>query len=175
MQQQDPALPILPKPTNSRLAQTCSRRKKHRLVTGLHRLAIEYGTNRVSLRLGTDPRANFQHIRSPSPPRGRDNFRDNHSPYRDERRGGNERNFNHDRSFSPRRERFGSPTYRERSQVPSRHLRGSCRWQQVNILRTISRVKTDHAGDDWLRSSTLLKDDKKPWSLSVRDMQLMYR
>ncbi|KAK5072355.1 hypothetical protein LTR70_010468 [Exophiala xenobiotica] len=62
-----------------------------------------------------DPRANFQHIRSPSPPRGRDNFRDNHNPYRDERRGGNERNFNRDRSFSPRRERFGSPTYRERS------------------------------------------------------------
>lgn len=62
-----------------------------------------------------DPRANFQHIRSPSPPRGRDNFRDNHNPYRDERRGGNERNFNRDRSFSPRRERFGSPAYRERS------------------------------------------------------------
>lgn len=62
-----------------------------------------------------DPRANFHQVRSPSPPRGRDNFRDNHNPFRDERRGGNERNFNRDRSFSPRRDRFGSPAYRDRS------------------------------------------------------------
>ena len=57
-----------------------------------------------------DPRANFR-SRSPSPPRGgRDNFRDGTNPFRDERRGGNR-----DRSFSPRRDRYGSPAYRERS------------------------------------------------------------
>ncbi|KAK5073207.1 hypothetical protein LTS08_004291 [Lithohypha guttulata] len=62
-----------------------------------------------------DPRSNFHHSRSPSPPRGRDNFRDNFNPYRDERRGGNDRNFNRERSFSPRRDRYGSPAYRDRS------------------------------------------------------------
>lgn len=43
------------------------------------------------------------------------------------------------------------------------------------VLRIISWIKTNHAGDDWSRSSMLLKDDKRPWSLSIRDMQLMYQ
>lgn len=61
----------------------------------------------------SDSRPNY---RSPSPARGRDNFRDNFNPYRDERRGaGNDRNFHRDRSFSPRRDRYGSPQYRDRS------------------------------------------------------------
>lgn len=30
-------------------------------------------------------------------------------------------------------------------------------------------------GDDWLRSSMLHKDDKKSWSLSIRDIQLMHQ
>lgn len=60
-----------------------------------------------------DGRPNY---RSPSPVRGRDNYRDNFNPYRDERRSGNDRNFTRDRSFSPRRERYGSPAaYRDRS------------------------------------------------------------
>ncbi|KAK3315557.1 hypothetical protein B0H66DRAFT_346991 [Apodospora peruviana] len=44
-------------------------------------------------------------------PRGRDNFRDNFNPYRDERRGGDhggaQRDYNRDRSFSPGRGRAG--------------------------------------------------------------------
>lgn len=59
-----------------------------------------------------DPRPTY-HSRSPSPPRGRENYRDNFNPYRDERRGANDRN--RDRSFSPRRDRYGSPSYRDRS------------------------------------------------------------
>lgn len=55
------------------------------------------------------------HRRSPSPSRSRDNFRDNYNPYRDERRAGTERTYSRDRSFSPRRDRYGSPAYRDRS------------------------------------------------------------
>lgn len=62
-----------------------------------------------------DPRSNSHPQRSPSPSRGRDNFREGFNPYRDERRAGNERNFTRDRSFSPRRDRYGSPAYRDRS------------------------------------------------------------
>jgi far upstream element-binding protein len=52
-----------------------------------------------------DPRRRSGRSRSPSrsPPRTiRESFRDNYNPYRDERRGGNDRGYVRERSFSPR-------------------------------------------------------------------------
>ncbi|KPI40664.1 Far upstream element-binding protein 1 [Cyphellophora attinorum] len=65
-----------------------------------------YDPNRPGSR-NNDPRAasrTYRRSRSPSrsPPRVRDEYRDNFNPYRDERRGGNDRGFR-DRSYSPGR------------------------------------------------------------------------
>ncbi|ETN37800.1 uncharacterized protein HMPREF1541_07423 [Cyphellophora europaea CBS 101466] len=65
-----------------------------------------------------DPRAasrSYRRSRSPSrsPPRMRDDYRDSFNPYRDDRRGGNERGFR-ERSYSPGRGgRYSPPSYRD--------------------------------------------------------------
>ncbi|RMZ88787.1 hypothetical protein DV736_g4002, partial [Chaetothyriales sp. CBS 134916] len=77
-----------------------------------------------------DPRAagrGYRRSRSPSrsPPRLRDDYRDGHNPYRDERRGGNERGYNRDRSFSPPRGNRYSPASFRDGRSPPRERGGT--------------------------------------------------
>ncbi|KAL1841815.1 hypothetical protein VTJ49DRAFT_6568 [Mycothermus thermophilus] len=71
-------------------------------VTPYERQGPGYGDSRQP-----DAR-HYQRSRSKSPPRGRESFRDNFNPYRDERRaehGGQDRGYGRDRSYSPGRGR----------------------------------------------------------------------
>lgn len=76
-----------------------------------------YDPNRPGSR-NNDPRTasrGYRRSRSPSrsPSRMRDDYRDSFNPYRDERRGGNERGFR-ERSYSPARGgRYSPPSYRD--------------------------------------------------------------
>ena len=84
--------------------------------------ARDYQSDRAPSR-GNDPRMagrGYRRSRSPSrsPPRMRDNYQDSYNPYRDERRGGNERGYNRERSLSPARGAQYSPGYRDNRSPP---------------------------------------------------------
>lgn len=87
-----------------------------------------YDPNRPGSR-SNDPRTasrSYRRSRSPSrsPPRVRDEYRDNFNPYRDERRGGNDRGFR-ERSYSPGRGgRYSPPGFRD-NRSPGRDRGGA--------------------------------------------------
>jgi far upstream element-binding protein len=95
------------------------------LSDALSKARDSYDPNRPGSR--NDPRAasrSYRRSRSPSrsPPRMRDDYRDNYNPYRDERRGGNDRGFR-ERSYSPGRGgRYSPPGYRD-TRSPGRDAR----------------------------------------------------